>query len=149
MLNQKETTLLEDLKSNEQLCIEKFTKYENNAVNPMLKTLMSEIRSQEQTHLDTLSCIISGGQPNTSSGESKITPPSAANYGANNNAYNNDKYICTDALTTEKHVSSVYNTAIFEMRDVAIRDALNHIQKEEQEHGEKIYSYMSQNGMYS
>ena len=28
-----------------------------------------------------------------------------------------------------------------------MRDALNHFQKEEQEHGKKLYDYMSQNGM--
>jgi ferritin len=26
---------------------------------------------------------------------------------------------------------------------------LNHIQKEEQQHGEQIYNYMAQNGMYN
>ncbi len=60
-----------------------------------------------------------------------------------------DSYLCTDLLSTEKHVSSVYNTAIFEFKDTGIRDVLNHIQKEEQRHGEQIYNYMSQNGMYS
>jgi len=29
-----------------------------------------------------------------------------------------------------------------------MRDALNHIQKEEQEHGKMLYDYMSVNGMY-
>ena len=149
-LNQKETTLLEDLKSSEQLCIEKYTKYENNAANPRLKTLMSEIRAHEQNHLDTICKVLNGETPQTSTGAcAKITPPAAAEYGSDNNAYNNDKYICSDALTTEKHVSSTYNTVIFEMRDTTVRDALNHIQKEEQEHGENIYTYMSQNGMYS
>jgi len=38
--------------------------------------------------------------------------------------------------------------AVFEFSDTAVRDALNHIQKEEQEHGDKIYKYMAQNGMY-
>lgn len=61
----------------------------------------------------------------------------------------NDSYLCSDLLSTEKHVSSVYNTAIFEFKNTQIRDALNHIQKEEQQHGEEIYNYMAQNGMYS
>ena len=41
----------------------------------------------------------------------------------------------------------MYDTSIFAMQSVAVRDALNHIQKEEQEHGEKLSSYMMQNGM--
>ena len=29
-----------------------------------------------------------------------------------------------------------------------MRNALNHIQKEEQEHGKKLYDYMSQHNIY-
>ena len=47
-----------------------------------------------------------------------------------------------------KLYDSMYNTAIFEFKDVGIRNVLNHIQKDEQEHGQQIYNYMSQNGMY-
>ena len=67
----------------------------------------------------------------------------------NSNNYNeHDKMLCSDSLSTEKFVSSTYNTAIFEFRDKNIRQVLNHIQKEEQEHGEKIYNYMASHGMY-
>jgi spore coat protein CotF len=59
-----------------------------------------------------------------------------------------DKDLCTDALMTEKYVSAEYNTAIFEFRDAQIRDILNHIQKEEQKHGEAIFAYMQSTGMY-
>ena len=45
-------------------------------------------------------------------------------------------------------IHSTYDTTIFEFRDANARQVLNHIQKEEQEHGEKIYNYMSQHGMY-
>ena len=37
----------------------------------------------------------------------------------------------------------------FEFTENNIRDVLNHIQKEEQEHGKAIYDYMAQNGMYN
>ena len=62
---------------------------------------------------------------------------------------NHDKMLCQDSLSTEKYVSSTYNTAIFEFRDTNARQVLNHIQKEEQEHGEQIYNYMNQHGMYN
>ena len=52
-----------------------------------------------------------------------------------------------DALDTEKHVSSVYDTCIFEFTDAGARSALNHIQKEEQEHGQMLYDYMAAHGM--
>jgi spore coat protein CotF len=60
-----------------------------------------------------------------------------------------DANLCNDMLMTEKFVSGAYDTAIFEMNDKNVRQVLNHIQKEEQEHGEGIYNYMKNNGMYN
>ncbi|HCX61888.1 MAG TPA: spore coat protein [Clostridiales bacterium] len=59
-----------------------------------------------------------------------------------------DKDLCTDLLMTEKYVSGAYDTAIFEFRDPQVRNILNHIQKEEQQHGETLYKYMASKGMY-
>ncbi|WP_313340338.1 spore coat protein [Sedimentibacter sp.] len=59
-----------------------------------------------------------------------------------------DKDLCTDLLMTEKYVSGAYDTAIFEFKDQQVRNILNHIQKEEQQHGETIYKYMTSKGMY-
>jgi spore coat protein CotF len=56
--------------------------------------------------------------------------------------------MCTDMLMTEKYVSGTYNTAVFEFQDTRVRDVLNHIQKEEQKHGEAIFQYMHSKGMY-
>ncbi len=61
----------------------------------------------------------------------------------------NDAMLCNDMLMTEKYVSSTYDTAIFECVDTNIRNALNHIQKEEQQHGEGIFNYMQSKGMYN
>lgn len=61
---------------------------------------------------------------------------------------NSDKDLCTDMLSTEKYVSGSYDTAIFEFRDPQVRNILNHIQKEEQQHGEAIFKYMESKGMY-
>lgn len=149
-LTQKETTLLQDLKSQEQLCVDKYAKYSSDACDSNLKNLFSQIRQTEQQHLDTINQIVGGTVPQLGSGNNQansmqtdlISQCSAENK-------QKDKYLCTDALSTEKHVSSVYNTCIFEFKDANLRNVLNHIQKEEQEHGEKIYSYMSQNGMYN
>ena len=60
-----------------------------------------------------------------------------------------DSFLCADALAMEKHVSSVYDIAIFEFSSPTLRDTLNHIQKEEQNHGKELYDYMSKNNMYS
>ena len=60
----------------------------------------------------------------------------------------NDQFLCHDALSMEKYVSSAYDTSIFEFTDAGVRNALNHIQKEEQEHGEQLYTFLSVNQMY-
>jgi rubrerythrin len=56
-----------------------------------------------------------------------------------------DAYLCQDALDTEKHVSALYDTCIFEFKGEDARSMLNQIQKQEQEHGKRIYDYMAAN----
>ena len=64
-------------------------------------------------------------------------------------AWQQDAYLCQDALCTETRVSSVYDTAVFEFRTPAARQALNEIQRAEQHHGEMLYAYMARHGMYA
>ena len=151
-LTQKETLLLKDLKDQEQTCVEKYNKYAADASDGQLKGLFAQIGQIEQQHLDTINQIMSGTVPAMQSGGNKqvqlnFTP--VYNTASSNQNKQKDSYLCTDVLSTEKHVSSVYNTAVFEFRDTNIRNILNHIQKEEQQHGEQIYNYMAQNGMYN
>lgn len=155
-LTQKEASLLGDLKEQEQICIEKYAKYSSDANDMQLKNLFSRLGRQEEQHLRTIDQIMNGSVPMMQAGggqqqqsqqpQQQITP-SYTYYESTQNKQQ-DSYLCTDALSTEKHVSSVYNTGIFEFKDPAIREALNHIQKEEQQHGEQIYNYMETNGMY-
>jgi len=149
-LTQKETTLLTDLKSQEQLCIEKYQKYAEMAHDPQLKNLFEELKTNEQKHLDTITQILSGTEvkmpsemPSAVSAklECKLSTVSEQDK-------KTDGYLCKDALSMEKHVSSVYNTGVFEFSSPVLRDTLAHIQKEEQNHGEKLYNYLSCNGMY-
>jgi len=60
-----------------------------------------------------------------------------------------DAALCNDLLMTEKYVSNTYDTSIFEFTDTNVRQVLNHIQKEEQQHGDGIFQYMQNNGMYN
>jgi spore coat protein CotF len=151
-LTQKETSFLKDLKEQEQICVEKYGKYAADARDQQLKGLLTQIGQTEQQHLETISQIMSGTVPTMQSGQGKqpklnFTPTYGA--GPSDQNKSKDSYLCTDLLSTEKHVSSVYNTAVFEFKDTNIRNILNHIQKEEQQHGEQLYNYMAQNGMYS
>ena len=154
ILTQKETLLLNDLKSQEQLCIDKYSKYEASAKDSCLKNLFATIKSTEQNHLATINRILGGEEVSMSnssanaggnSQNSQCTQPSSVS-AEDKQA---DAFLCKDALAMEKHVSSVYDTAIFEFKSQTLRDTLNHIQKEEQNHGKDIYSYMATNGMYS
>lgn len=148
-LTQKETTLLQDLKSQEQLCIDKYSKYSSDACGSKLKDLFSEIKQTEQQHFSTVNQILGGTVPQVGGGSQANSAQSDYNSQYSEQDKQKDKFLCTDALSTEKHVSSLYNTCIFECKDTNVRNVLNHIQKEEQQHGEKIYNFMSQNGMYS
>ena len=149
-LTQKETTLLTDLRSQEQLCISKYQKYSEAAHDPELKTLFTQLKANEEKHLETLNGILSGSEvamPPTSPSavEAKLACKQSS---CTEEQKQNDAYLCRDALSMEKHVSSVYNTGVFEFSSPILRDTLAHIQKEEQNHGEKLYNYLSCNGMY-
>ena len=150
-LTQKETDILKDLKSQEQLCIEKYKKYEMEACDPALKTIFSDLRSVEEGHLSTIVKIMGGEEVSMPS-----QSPAAAGQkfnGTPSSCSENDKqadaFLCKDALSMEKHVSGVYDTGIFEFCSPTLRDTLAHIQKEEQNHGEKLYSYLSVNNLYN
>ncbi len=148
-LSEKEKMLLKDLISEEQHCIEKYTKASAAAKDSGLKNLFSSIAKSEQTHYNTLNSISSGTVPNLNSGseEKPKAPSSPANTSSEDKQQ--DKFLCADALSIEKHVSSVYNTSIFEFCQPELRNVLNHIQKEEQQHGQELYNYMNTNGMYN
>ena len=162
-LTTKERMLLEDEKTHEQLCVSKYKDYASKATCPELSNLFSSLAEKEQQHLDSINQILNGTVPNVnSSGQSQghIQNQNNNTQQFNSNMPNlniqgnaqydeHDKMLCQDSLSTEKYVSSTYNTAIFEFSDTQVRQVLNHIQKEEQEHGEKIYNYMHQHGMYN
>ena len=147
-LTQKETGLLGDLKSQEKLCIEKYTKYENEACDPQLKTLFSSIKTTEEGHLATINRIMAGEEVKMPATSPEAKKWSGTPSTCTQEQKTKDSFLCKDALTMEKHVSSLYDTSIFEFTSTTLRDTLNHIQKEEQNHGEQIYSYMSANSMY-
>ncbi|MBQ9084299.1 MAG: spore coat protein [Clostridia bacterium] len=150
-LTGKETDILKDLKAQEELCIEKYERYEEEAKDPALKQIFAEIRRAEQTHLSTITRILNGEEvampsPPKSAASAKYAGETSPCSGRDKE---NDAYLCRDALSMEKRVSSVYNTGVFEFCSPILRDTLAHIEKEEQNHGEQLYSYLEKNGMYN
>lgn len=148
-LTQKEKDLLKDLKDQEQLCINKYTKHAYCANDGQLKNLFNQIAQTEREHLETITQIENGACPSVDGSSQKQTPTFTATYTvAQTPEKQDDCYLCSDVLSGEKHVSGLYDTCIFEFKDECLRNTLNHIQKEEQEHGKMIYDYMQANLMY-
>ncbi|NLZ49852.1 MAG: spore coat protein [Clostridiales bacterium] len=156
-LTTKERYLLEDQKNHEAICIEKYNNYANLAQDPQLKALFSNHAKIEQEHYNTIQQLLNGQVPSLGNQQGgannqQVQQPQVSNSfqpQVNTPNYSTtDKDLCTDMLMTEKYVSSTYNTAIFEFKDTQVRDVLNHIQKEEQKHGEAIFKYMESKGMY-
>ena len=147
-LTQKERMLLEDQKSHEQLCIEKYSNYANQAKDNQLKQICKNNEQIEREHLNTINQLLSGNVPQMNQGQNQSAGQNINNTQSVTGNLS-DKDICSDLLMTEKYVSGAYDTAIFEFKDTEVRDVLNHIQKEEQKHGEAIFKYMESKGMYS
>ena len=63
-LSTKERMLLEDEKSHEQLCVDKYNEYSNKAHCPELKNLFSQLAQKEQQHLDSINQLLNGIVPN-------------------------------------------------------------------------------------
>lgn len=156
-LSEKERVLLDDQKKHEQICIEKYTNYANQAKETQLKQIFNANCQSERTHLDSINQLLSGTIPQMNQQQNQSSAQPVANQCSTTNTNNtqssgvnlSDADMCTDLLMTEKYVSGTYDTTIFEFRDTNVRDVLNHIEKEEQKHGEAIFQYMEINGMYN
>jgi rubrerythrin len=169
-LTQKERMLLEDQKKHEEMCIKKYTDAAERAQDPELKQVFLKYADQERQHLNTINQILSGQVPNTQQGQQQSQQQGQQQNQQQNmqqgqmqnmqmrpqqnmqqrmGAGQNDADLCNDLLMTEKYVSGAYNATIFECTGSNVRQALNHIQKEEQQHGEGLFNYMQKNGMYN
>ena len=148
-LTEKESTLLKELKEQEQLCVEKYARHAACANDAQLKGLFQNLSQAEQKHFDTLVQVENGTVAAAGAAASQ-TPTFSETYSiAETPEKKADCYLCADLLTAEKHASHLYDTCIFEFKDQNLRQALNHIQTEEQGHGEAIYNYMAANHMYN
>ncbi|NLP17384.1 MAG: spore coat protein [Clostridiales bacterium] len=162
-LSTKEQLLLQDQKSHEEQCILKYDNYANLAVDSQLKTIFKNNAQKEREHLQIINQLLNGQVPSVAGGPQQQSAQQQAGQQPNWSMSQqesidksgttgfkaSDKDMCIDMLNTEKYVSGTYDTTIFECKNAQVRDVLNHIQKEEQKHGEAIFSYMQSKGMYS
>lgn len=148
-LSQKERMILEDGKHQEDICVKKYQSFANQAKDPQLKQLLNKLASEEQHHYNIINELLQGNKPNLSHSNQTMNNPQIST--TSNMSFSNpeDALLCGDLLATEKYVSGFYDTGVFESVNKDVREALQHIQKEEQKHGEELFNYMHANGMYN
>lgn len=149
-ISEKENFIIKNLQAQEKLCIDKYTRNENDAKDPVLKGLFGELKASEQRHYDSLTKLLSGTvEYNVVNDNDTSNYNPIATYVGNYNEddKNNDQFLCTDSITTEKYVSSAYNFNIFQFADSNVRKMLNDIETEEQNHAERIHKYKTVNQM--
>ena len=144
-LSQKERMLLEDEKNQEEVCVSKYKNYAQQVQDPQLKQLFNTLSTEEQHHFDMLNQMLQGQQPNMNHPQQGTQQQFTQSGSANSN----DKILCNDLLSTEKYVSGTYDMGIFEAACPTVRQALQHIQQDEQHHGEQLFNYMNSHGMYN
>lgn len=148
-LSQKERMILEDGKHQEDICVKKYESFAEQAKDSELKQLFNKLASEEQHHYNIINDLLQGKKPNLSHSSNAMNNQSV---NVNSNmAFSNpeDAILCGDLLATEKYVSGFYDTGIFESANKEVREALQHIQKEEQHHGDELFNYMNSHGMYN
>ena len=150
VLTQKEEAALKDLQTQEQSCIEKYTRYSQEAKDPQLQNLFKQLSSYEQEHYNSLSQALSGNVPDVDCNDNKgCEYKPTATYKSNENTpeKQNDCFLVTDCIGTEKLVSGEYNNDVFIFGDTKIRKLLADIQIEEQNHAEMLWKYKTTNHM--
>ena len=150
VLKEKEQTTIEDLRTQEQSCVEKYHRYGQQAKDPVLKDLFDRLEKEEQHHYDSLGQVLKGQVPqcnvNDSDGAS-YQPKATYDTMTNSDDKQNDCFLATDCIGTEKMVSGEYNSNVFVFEDSNLRKLLADIQVEEQNHAEMLYKYKTVNGM--
>ena len=171
-LNQKEQQYLQDAKKHEELCVAKYSNYAQDTNDQNLKQLFGWATQVEQSHLDSINQLLQGQIPaNLSQGQQQqqgqqqnslasiqsqiglgqINSSQMAAQGATNNNQTgmlNNQTVCEDMLTIEKQASALYENALLETTNDQLRQAIRHIQKEEEDNAFAISQYMQQQGWY-
>lgn len=150
VLTEKETTTIEDLRQQEQSCIEKYKRYAGEAKDPVLRDLFGNLEKKEREHYDSLGQVLNGTVPTCNCNDrdgAMYQPKATYDSMTNSEDKKNDCFLATDCIGTEKMVSGTYNTNVFTFGDTKVRKLLADIQIEEQNHAEMLYKYKTVNGM--
>ena len=110
ILSEKETTVIKDLQTQEQCCVEKYERYSKLAKDQVLIDLFTDLHGKEQKHLESLTQVLSGKVPSCDCNDSdgKDYNPAATYSMAPSEDKKTDCFLATDCIGTEKLVSSTY-----------------------------------------
>ncbi len=148
-LTQQEKMFLTNLKTQEQLCVDKYKYYSAQAKDGELKSLFKLIQKHEQTHFNALDELLTNKIPKdaaSSSGSNDYDPKATYNAADTLNK-KHDQFLCSDSITTEKYVAGAYNDDLFHFNSSEVRQVLGEIQIDEQRHAELINKYKTVNAM--
>lgn len=150
ILSEKETTVIKDLQTQEQSCVEKYERYSKLAKDQVLIDLFTDLHGKEQKHLESLTQMLSGKVPSCDCNDrdGKDYNPAATYSMAPSEDKKTDCFLATDCIGTEKLISGEYNSDVFAFEDSDVRKLLADIQVEEQNHAEMLYKYKTANGMF-
>ena len=142
VLTQKEQSTLKDLQTQEKSCIEKYTRYSKEAKDPQLQSLFKTLAGYEQEHYDTLAEALNGTVKDVDCNDDKgcrYQPTPVYKPTENTPEKQNDCFLVTDCIGSEKLVSGEYNNDVFVFGDTKMRKLLADIQIEEQNHAEMLW----------
>ena len=107
ILSEKETTVIKDLQTQEQSCVEKYERYSKLAKDQVLIDLFTDLHGKEQKHLESLTQMLSGKVPSCDCNDrdGKDYNPAATYSMAPSEDKKTDCFLATDCIGTEKLVS--------------------------------------------
>lgn len=150
ILTEKETNAINELKTQEKVCMEKYKKYSCEACDTVLKDLFTNLHKEEEKHYNSLNQVLNGCVPSCDCNDAEgknYNPKMTYDSLSNSPEKQHDCYLSTDCIGTEKLVSSEYNTNVFTFGNSDVRKLLADIQVEEQNHAEMLYKYKTVNNM--
>ena len=171
-LTSKEKTLITDTLTAEEICNQKYKYYAANASDQEVRSLFSNLVTQEDQHVQMLNDALNGNfdietaqsksfrQQSSQQRKSdiKMTNKKADMEIANSamsakNTENvdglTDRQLLQDSLMTIKHLSSNYDISILESANREVFHTLEQIQRDKHDHKQEIFELMNQKGWYS
>lgn len=100
--------------------------------------MFQQLQQKEQQHYQTIANLL--GQTPEINQQQQLTSQQQSNM--------EDQEILQDMLMTEKYVSDSYNMTVTDSLNNQVRQQIQHIQNEEQQHANQIVDAMVQKGWY-